>query len=300
MVSLRPSYIMDPSVFTCNQWHYDIIIFYNYMTQLIHLSQETLWWIRFGSTATTEWPCCFSLSRRRLVFIKKVYGLLALSLVTAAIGAHLVQIPIYCWFRSHQTWCCFHPANRPCFLCSVRGEETGIKHGGSFQFHWQSQDWWLGLVLSGVIQHRFEASLDGTDIWRTGMYVVFSKRDFSFIQGFLFTGLMVVVIGSLLNMFWKLIGSVHDFGAAVLLFSGFILYDTSNILRYYGTDEHVSASFSTLISRTFHCTAASSGLPEASKSFTAQRRYSGFLLLILFGTPVLLAGSIFFFPPRRF
>ena len=31
-------------------------------------------------------------------------------------------------------------------------------------------------------------------------------------------------------------------GAAVLLFSGFILYDTSNILRHYGTDEHVSAT----------------------------------------------------------
>ena len=27
-----------------------------------------------------------------------------------------------------------------------------------------------------------------------------------------------------------------------MLFSGFILYDTSNILRYYGTDEHVSAT----------------------------------------------------------
>ncbi|MGB0226611.1 MAG: transglycosylase domain-containing protein [bacterium] len=41
-------------------------------------------------------------------------------------------------------------------------------------------------------------------------------------------------------------------------------------------------------------------MPEASKSFTAQRRYSGFLLLILLGTPVLLllAGSIFFYSHR--
>ncbi|HCB32016.1 MAG TPA: hypothetical protein DEP39_01890, partial [Deltaproteobacteria bacterium] len=31
-------------------------------------------------------------------------------------------------------------------------------------------------------------------------------------------------------------------GASVLLFSGFILYDTSNIMRYYGTDEYVSAT----------------------------------------------------------
>ena len=41
-------------------------------------------------------------------------------------------------------------------------------------------------------------------------------------------------------------------------------------------------------------------MPEASKSLTAQRRYSGFLLLILLGTPVLLllAGSIFFYSHR--
>jgi FtsH-binding integral membrane protein len=31
-------------------------------------------------------------------------------------------------------------------------------------------------------------------------------------------------------------------GAVVFLFSGFILYDTSNILRRYSTDQHVSAT----------------------------------------------------------
>jgi modulator of FtsH protease len=75
------------------------------------------------------------------------------------------------------------------------------------------------------------------------LYVVFSKKDFSFMSGFLMTGLIVVIAGGILNIF---IGSpIMHFvmsGASVLLFSGFILYDTSNILRYYGTDEHVSAT----------------------------------------------------------
>ena len=57
------------------------------------------------------------------------------------------------------------------------------------------------------------------------------------------TGLIVVIAGGILNLF---IGSpiMHFImsGASVLLFSGFILYDTSNILRYYGTDEYVSAT----------------------------------------------------------
>ena len=75
------------------------------------------------------------------------------------------------------------------------------------------------------------------------MYVIFSKRDFSFMQGFLLTGLMVVVFGALINMFFA--SPMAHFmisGASVLLFSGFILYDTSNVLRNYGTDEHVSAT----------------------------------------------------------
>jgi FtsH-binding integral membrane protein len=76
------------------------------------------------------------------------------------------------------------------------------------------------------------------------LYVVYSKKDFSFMSGFLMTGLIVVIVGGLLNMFFIQSGMMHFVmsGASVLLFSGFILYDTSNILRYYGTDEYVSAT----------------------------------------------------------
>ena len=63
-------------------------------------------------------------------------------------------------------------------------------------------------------------------------------------SGFLMTGLIVLVVGGLLNMFFIQSGMMHFVmsGASVLLFSGFILYDTSNIMRYYATDEHVSAT----------------------------------------------------------
>ena len=76
------------------------------------------------------------------------------------------------------------------------------------------------------------------------LYVVYSKKDFSFMSGFLMAGLIVIIVGGLINMFF--IGSIGMHFViscgSVLLFSGFILYDTSNILRYYGTDEHVSAT----------------------------------------------------------
>ncbi|HJP50201.1 MAG TPA: Bax inhibitor-1/YccA family protein [Pseudomonadales bacterium] len=68
-------------------------------------------------------------------------------------------------------------------------------------------------------------------------YTLISQKDFSYMSGFLMTGLWVV-IGSMLLMF---VGSFFGFyvsglhlaisAAIVLLMSGFILYDTSRILH---------------------------------------------------------------------
>jgi modulator of FtsH protease len=51
-------------------------------------------------------------------------------------------------------------------------------------------------------------------------------------SGFLMAGLIVVVVSMLLNLFLQIpMFSLAISGAAVMLFSGFILYDTSNILN---------------------------------------------------------------------
>ena len=75
-------------------------------------------------------------------------------------------------------------------------------------------------------------------------YVFISKRDFSFMRGMLWTGLIVMILGGLLN--WFIVGSsALSFGLAVatlLLFSGFVLYDTSNIMRRYPTNEYVAGA----------------------------------------------------------
>jgi modulator of FtsH protease len=77
-------------------------------------------------------------------------------------------------------------------------------------------------------------------------YVFISKRDFSFMRGMLVTGLIVIILAGLLNIF--LVGS-SAFGFAIaaatlLLFSGFVLYDTSNIIRRYPTNEYVAGALS--------------------------------------------------------
>jgi len=76
-------------------------------------------------------------------------------------------------------------------------------------------------------------------------YVFISKRDFSFLRGMVTVGLVVVVLAALLNLFF--VSSAFGFAiaaASLLLFSGFVLYDTSNIIRHYPTNEYVAGALS--------------------------------------------------------
>lgn len=63
-------------------------------------------------------------------------------------------------------------------------------------------------------------------------YVLVSRRDFSFMGGFLFVGLIVALVAALVAMFFSVPGlHVAVSAMVVLLMSGFILYDTSSILH---------------------------------------------------------------------
>jgi len=203
--------------------------------------------MRFGSTTTLPrgvTPAASVTTTDRLVFIKKVYSLLAMSMGTAAIGAYLGSGPLLLLVAPN-IMLFFILQIALIFFASFAARKPGLNMVALFSFTTVS-----GLTL-GPLLYQVGPSIAAeafalTAITFAGlsMYVVYSKKDFSFMSGFLMTGLIVLVVGGLLNMFFIQSGMMHFVmsGASVLLFSGFILYDTSNILRYYGTDEHVSAT----------------------------------------------------------
>lgn len=80
-------------------------------------------------------------------------------------------------------------------------------------------------------------------------YVVISRKDFSFMRSFLITGLIALIVLMLLNYFLFESGvfSLALSAAAVLLFCGFILYDTSEILRTYPNNEYIAAALTLYI-----------------------------------------------------
>lgn len=97
------------------------------------------------------------------------------------------------------------------------------------------------------------ASLTGIIFLSLSGYTLVTQKDFSFMSGFLMTG-MWVVIGAMLLMF---VGSFFGFyvsglqlalsAAIVLLMSGFILYDTSQII-HGGQTNYVLATVSLYLS----------------------------------------------------
>lgn len=63
-------------------------------------------------------------------------------------------------------------------------------------------------------------------------YAIISKKDFSFLGGFLVVGLVVAFLCIIANMFFAMPGVSLAISAAVIfIMSGFILYDTSRIIH---------------------------------------------------------------------
>jgi len=66
------------------------------------------------------------------------------------------------------------------------------------------------------------------------LYAFISKKDFSGLSGFLTTGLIIVFVMAIVSLFWH--NNMFEFvlsGIGAVLFSLFILYDTSSNLFWF-------------------------------------------------------------------
>ena len=90
----------------------------------------------------------------------------------------------------------------------------------------------------------------GTGIIFLGLsgYALTSKRDFSFMGGFIFAGMMVVVLAMIANIFLQIPAlSLAVSGGIILLMSAFILFDTSRIVRG-GETNYIMATYGLYLS----------------------------------------------------
>ena len=109
----------------------------------------------------------------------------------------------------------------------------------------------LGFILNAYIglangPALIMQALGGTALIFFGLsaYVLTTKKDFSFMGGFLMVGLMVVVIAAIANIFFAVPAvSLALSAAIVFIMSGLILFDTSRII-HGGETNYIRATVS--------------------------------------------------------
>ncbi|MCG6966251.1 MAG: Bax inhibitor-1/YccA family protein [Chromatiaceae bacterium] len=90
----------------------------------------------------------------------------------------------------------------------------------------------------------------GTGIIFLGLsgYALTAKRDFSFMGGFLFAGMMVLVLAMIANIFLQMPAlSLAVSAGIILVMSGFILFDTSRIIQG-GETNYIMATYGLYLS----------------------------------------------------
>ena len=187
----------------------------------------------------------------RMTFIRKVYALFFAATLFAIGGVALgMSIPPLFEFALEHPFIMFFM-----MLGGLLGAEAvrhvpGVNLAALFGFTTLT-----GVVISPLMY--YVAMRNPASIWQAGLltvgifgaltlYVFVTRKDFSFMRGMLLVGLTVVIIAGAVNLI--AVGSLSlGFAVAVatlLLFSGFVLYDTSNIIRRYPTNEYIAGALS--------------------------------------------------------
>jgi modulator of FtsH protease len=191
-------------------------------------------------------------SATKSAFLSKVYGLLLVGLVTAAGGAFftLTNPAVQGFLFGHMIISVILYFG-VFFGCMAARRIAGLNILALLAFTLVSGAFLAPAILSSVAQTGslavvFQAAIITGSIF-TGLtlYTFISKKDFSFLSGFLTVGIFAVLGIMIVNFFVKSeAASLAISWVGSVLFSLFILYDTSRIMRTVQSDEYVMAALS--------------------------------------------------------
>ena len=194
----------------------------------------------------------------RLAFIKRIYGWMAAALVVACAGAAIA-------IKSGIALAILKSGFVGSILMIVGWIGLAyvaqkVRHVPTWNvLAYAGYALFTGFVISNIVllAMKFGAATTGNEFTYVLMalgstvlvfgtltvYAMTTKKDFSFLGGMLWVALVVLIVGGLVNMFVQSLGfGILLASVGVLVFSGFILYDTQKILRTYPSNEHVAAS----------------------------------------------------------
>ncbi len=190
------------------------------------------------------------LAREQNSVLRNTYMLLALSMVPTVLGA-VVGVQLQFSFLAGSPFIAFmlFLGIAWAFMYGIeRNKNSALGIGLLLGF-----TFFMGLMLSRILQVALGFSNGGSMIAMAagGTGAVFftmatiatvSKRDFSGMGKFLFIGMIVVLLAAVANIFFQIPAlSLTIAAAAVMIFSAYILYDLSRIVRG-GETNYVSAT----------------------------------------------------------
>lgn len=118
----------------------------------------------------------------------------------------------------------------------------------------------MGAALGPMISIYMQAYVNGSAIVAQALggtaiiflslsgYALTSGKDFNFLGGFIFTGMMVAIVAMIANIFLQIPAlSLAISSAVILIMSGFILFDTSRIMNG-GERNYIMATVSLYLS----------------------------------------------------
>jgi modulator of FtsH protease len=188
----------------------------------------------------------------RAVLVRRTYGVVFLGVLTTMVGAAfalsqqavLIQsaqhpfITFLLFFgslfmaqRVHRTF----PANIALTLLATF--IAGVMIAPALYYYERTQP--------GIVGQA--ATLTFVTFGALSLYAMFSRRDFSAWGGFFMVGVVVLLVTSLLNLWFKNeTASLWLAAGTVLVFGGLLVFDTWRILRtnQYGPDDYVPAAVS--------------------------------------------------------
>jgi FtsH-binding integral membrane protein len=187
----------------------------------------------------------------RLVFLRKTYLLVLTGLGFAAVGGWvgattLLESVVRFW------WLYFIGYFIGMFVVRGLRRVPGVNYAALFGYTFL-----CGLLLGPLLFYAVHLAngkptivinalvITGTAITGLSGYVLVTRKDFSFLRGALAIGSMILLGVIVVSLFtggfsFNIEMAISIFGA--VLFSGFILYDTSRIVRSHPTDDSIGAA----------------------------------------------------------
>lgn len=212
-------------------------------------------------------PAAGAAAADRMDFIRKVYSLLLLGLMAFGLT---IAIPIQGYLSGNETmkgivelaftvppWLALLLIIGSSFVVHSISMMKGINLVGLFGF---AMLWGFLSIPLVALAGLGGFEIVGQAVLLTGlvfggltMYVFMSRRDFSFMGGFLWIGMMVALGLIVINMIgasmgWEVTGLSMGISAGLVVLMGlYVLYDTSNVLHHYATDMVVPAALALMV-----------------------------------------------------